>query len=128
MVARASPGAPNRGRLSPGHSPPSSAAAAPMPASADAPPIAIAVRRVRASIALPPSSFRQSRSWRGPAVTDGGNVVEHHHLMVLVDGVVTVERIAADHVTEPDEQLDRVAEAHLHDVLCGRTRCHPASS
>src|SRR5436853_2257410 len=117
MVARASPGAPNRGRPSPGQSPPSSAAAAPMPASADAPPIAIAVRRVTASIALPPSNFRRCRSWRGPVVTDVGHVVEHHHLMVLVHGVVTVERIAADHVAEADEQLDGVAEAHLHHVL-----------
>src|SRR3954452_7639057 len=39
--------------------------------------------------------------------------------MVLVDGVVTVNGKAAIHVTEPDEQLDLVVEAQLHDVLAG---------
>src|SRR4051794_1375999 len=37
--------------------------------------------------------------------------------MVLVHGVVTVNREAAPHVTEPDQQLDRVVEAKLHHVL-----------
>src|SRR4051794_39367694 len=37
--------------------------------------------------------------------------------MVLVDGVVTVDRIAADHVAEPDEQLDALVLAQLDDVL-----------
>src|SRR5215211_3985278 len=56
--------------------------------------------------------------WSGlrAAVTLLLDVEDHHHLMVLVDGVVTVDGVAALHVTEPDENLDLLV-LHQQDVL-----------
>src|SRR5262249_44546960 len=52
-------------------------------------------------------------------VTHVLDVVDHHHLVILVDRVVTVDGEAALHVTETDEQFDLVVEPQLHDVLAG---------
>ena len=37
--------------------------------------------------------------------------------MVFVDGVVTVQRIAARHVAKPDENLDLIDEPQLYNAL-----------
>src|SRR4051812_15278013 len=134
-TARAGPAARNRGRGSAGSTPLSPVAYAAAAAITGTVPSVMHVRRVMPSIRLPPfdvNSMRQGRlspsvvcqcsvrnSRLSEVVTMLGDLVEHHHLMVLVDGVVTVDGIAADHVTEADEDLDLLV-GEDHDVLAAK--------
>jgi hypothetical protein len=67
------------------------------------------------------------RSRPRAVVTDVSDFVDHHHLMVLVNGVVTVNRVAALHVTEPDQQLDLVVGPQLMSgSMIGANTASPA--
>src|SRR4051812_35306335 len=85
------------------------------------PPIARHVLRVTSCMRIHPNSLDRhvglAPSRLRLVVTPILHVVEHHHLMVFVDGVVTVNGEAALHVTETDEYLDLVVGAQLHHVL-----------
>src|SRR5262245_21782091 len=73
------------------------------------PRVASQTRRVRAGIAS--SLLSPSRSLRLREVVAGIlHLPEQHHLMVFVDGVVAVHRIAAPEVAEPHDQLDLLVE------------------
>src|SRR5262245_26404740 len=78
--------------------------------------VASHARRVTTAIAT--SLLSPSRSLRfGEVVARILHLPEQHHLMVFVDGVVAVHRIAAAEIAEPHDQLDLLVELQSHDIL-----------
>src|SRR5262245_63774772 len=80
--------------------------------------VASHARRVTTAIAS--SLLSPSRSLRlREVVARILHLPEQHHLMVFVDGVVAVHRIAAAEIAEPHDHLDFLVELESHDVLPG---------